>query len=476
MTSLSAPRSAVLKALFAALVLWSLLPQAAYPQTKLTGVVVDSIKKKGLDGIKVEVMAGARPLADGPTKNGGKYSISFAPPAKGVLVTVWFRGFNAGQLFGWQKIDLLIGEEDQAIKLALNPAPNKNSRAEAVREQASLVHSYIMTRATDNDSMHKVRQEVGPYLEHLAEQSGRYTAAALHAELGSAVVAMRDPRPVIGFGDNTVFTQERDGKLMRWDMGLGKKIWDSSKKFTYCAGHSSFRDGLLVVPKADGIALWDLREEFTDRPPTILQPETGAVRLSTASPSGKYFAVSGDNGLVTIFVKREKVFQQAGYLYAGPSNVGAMAFSAKEDKLAVVGLTGLLHVWDAPSGKTELKLSLEGVNLATSIAFAPDGKFLVVGSGLSGHGKVYRVDTMAKKASLFAEWKGGISDLGYAQDGRTILVGSNATQSVSFLDASTGSAWKSMERTRGTFLLAPDGKSAVLIQLDGTPKAVPVNR
>jgi hypothetical protein len=367
------PRSDVLKRFLPALVAWWLFSLPAHPQTTLTGVVVDSIKKEGLAGVKIEVMAGARPLAEGTTKDGGKYSIPFNPPAKGVLVTVWFRGFSAGRLVGWQKIDLLIGEEDQAIKLALNPAPNKNSSAETVREQASLVHSYIVTRATDNDSMQKVRQEVGPYLEYLAAQSSRHADAALHAELGSAAVTLRDPRPVLDFENNIVFTQDRDGKLMRWDMGkgLGKKTWDSPKKFIYCKGHTSFRD-LLAVPKADGIAIWNIREDFTGFPPTtILPPETGATRLTAASPSGEYFAAAGDNGLATVYSKVGSELQRSRFIYAGPSNISALTFSNKRDKLAAVSLNGIVQIWDATSGRTELKLALERVAFATSIASNP---------------------------------------------------------------------------------------------------------
>jgi WD40 repeat protein len=140
--------------------------------------------------------------------------------------------------------------------------------------------------------------------------------------------------------------------------------------------------GLLASGSADGtVTIWDTetwKEDLT------LDVDTNIVNTVAFSPNGRWLA-TGDQG------KKVKVWdidaKRAGHPVHDlqgphPDGILSVAFSPDSKLLASAGWGGIVRVWDMATGKEGPQFKDHDC-LIYSVAFSPDGRYLV--SGLEPH-------------------------------------------------------------------------------------------
>jgi WD40 repeat protein len=139
-----------------------------------------------------------------------------------------------------------------------------------------------------------------------------------------------------------------------------------------------------------------------------------------------------------------------------PGRVRGLGFSKREDVLVAVSAPGLVSIWDASTWTT--RCSFAETNYATTPAFSPDGRLLVLGRE---GGKVEWWD--AVRGRLLAQTPGhhsGVACLDFSPDGRILA---------SCSDDGTVALWDVRARRRTHLWRADRGSTAaVAFSPDGT--------
>lgn len=283
-----------------------------------------------------------------------------------------------------------------------------------------------------------------------------------------AFVGHQKPITALGFAqnDNVLFSADQNTVYL-WDAATGKELRKLSQGLLMAYPFALTPNGKVLVSAsrqrvADSILrLWDatsgkLLQQLEDS----LRP---ALVLAIA-PDGKTLAAGCDDGNIRLWDVAEGKFLRK--LSGHEQGVAFLVFAADSQTLASSGHEGVVRVWDVKTGKN---VSMARAALfGRSMAFAPDGKVLAVGSGLL----LFLMDTASGK--MLKQWRAhdnSINALAYSADGK-LLASAGIGGPIRIWDPKTGTEIAKQpsghrEQITRVFLF-PDGKTVVSSSADNT--------
>jgi hypothetical protein len=171
------------------------------------------------------------------------------------------------------------------------------------------------------------------------------------------------------------------------------------------SGSCSFKD--FTIEDYDGIPELEKERSFAG--------PGGKVRSLAYSPDGKILAAGGETGSIALYATADlKPLRRL----EGPSR-GALgiSFSADGSTLAAIYDDRVLRLWDLASG-TRKGIDMKIPNQPDNVAFSPDGKMVVVGTG--GLAEFYDV-AKNKYLEFFMYNSKGIINPRWSPDGSRII-------------------------------------------------------
>lgn len=318
--------------------------------------------------------------APGGRKTGEKADLVRAVSADGRLIAL-----QSGQ---WEKatigvLDLSTGKEAARFPAGSAPiafSPNGDWVANIVHPGASVV----VRRTLTGKAMGTIRGEAWAFERLAVSPDGSTIATA-------------------GRGRGIQLWSTRDGAQLR-----------SLDKRPGSVGFAWSRDSKRVVTAGAEIQYWDVE---TRKPAS--GPALSPVVLGVAiSPDGKLLAAGGPAVQVIDLHAGRAVRALRGPCDVLPSP----AFSA-DGGLVAANCRGIVTVWAVPSGAQVLQLGDYNLLDAGAVAFSPDGRFLVASAG-PGRMRVYR--TKPEGVAFDLAISGLLSSIAFAPDGRRVALGTRA--------------------------------------------------
>jgi WD40 repeat protein len=222
----------------------------------------------------------------------------------------------------------------------------------------------------------------------------------------------------------------------------------------------------LITGHADGtLRTWDAGSGAAVR---RLQAHPGSISALALSPDGRVLASSANVHTVGEHAVRlwDAATGKPLVEHAGPQQgIAGVVFSPDGALVAVTSWEGAVHVAEADTGKVRLRLPHHG-----TLAFSPDGKTLITGSGYPRG--IIRVWDLAsgKEICQFPAHKEGLRTLALAADGRT-LVTAGGDERLRLWDLSAGREVHDFGGKTSYVIrlaLAADGKTLASGHMDNT--------
>ena len=279
-------------------------------------------------------------------------------------------------------------------------------------------------------------------------------------------------------GQNIISCSD-DGTIRLWEVNSGKMVWSfsSDNNPVYACALSPNGSQILSTQGLIGV-LWDIKTG------TILKKYSGAANFisSIAVGSNGKYAVSGSwddsvmlwdiktgKGIRTFSGHKDKVFAVAitpdnKYLLSGSSDssirlwdiesgqmvrilsghsngVRSLRVSPDGKTLASSDFENNLFLWDIPSGRIKKKIAIQKgkdkyANYIYSMAFSPNGKSILVGTGTLVDGSLtsWDVSSGTEKKTYNLECTSAVA---YSADGKYFLAAHSAE--LALYDSATGS-------------------------------------
>lgn len=177
--------------------------------------------------------------------------------------------------------------------------------------------------------------------------------------------------------------------------------------------HVAFaKDGLGAAFAATKSVL--LVEVATGQPKLEAKPFRKEAEWVDLSPSGQFLAASSWTQVLLWRLPdgRPTALQDKA------GRVLGIAFSPREDLLAVTTQSGLIRLWDAPSQRLRHEIQTDA-DAAFAISFSPDGRLLAA-SGLTGQVRVWDV-TSARSVACLGEPSEAITHAAFSPDGQWLV-------------------------------------------------------
>jgi WD40 repeat protein/serine/threonine protein kinase len=219
---------------------------------------------------------------------------------------------------------------------------------------------------------------------------------------------------------------------------------------------------LATCGSDQSVCIWDMASRQHVK---LLQRFVTAVALA---PDGKVAALANRHMVQLWDLAARRVVASLAF----PAQVfpHGVAFSPDGSRLAVVGSTGTVQIWDIQAQRElELDRAAKPTRPVTCVAFSPDGRTLA-SAGWDGTVQLWDVAARRVRASLLGH-SSFINSLSFSPDGKTLASASSDT-TVRFLDTATGQPVDTPLRGLRTSLNAvsfsPDGKTLATGGEDGT--------
>jgi WD40 repeat protein len=237
-------------------------------------------------------------------------------------------------------------------------------------------------------------------------------------------------------GGYRLATGSEDGSVIIWDLGRSHPLATAEfPSVVPSLGLAFSPDGAVLAATGDRVRLWDLRsgDQISQLPPQRWDwPETALA----FSPDGKTLIIGDEN-----FTENVTLWDLEGDrpiavgLEGHEAAVSSVAFSPTGEVAASGSLDGTIILWDPragaalgppltyePDAPDLVWLGGAGTHAVLSIAFTPDGRWLV--SGLRG-GEVLIWD-IAQQQPQRPAWlahRGAVEAVAVSPDGRTLASG-----------------------------------------------------
>jgi WD40 repeat protein len=219
----------------------------------------------------------------------------------------------------------------------------------------------------------------------------------------------------------------------------------------------------LVSAGRDGTArLWSLD---VSQGPTVIPSMPRAVEFS---PDGRWLAIATESTVRLLDAATER---EAAVMPI-PSNSVGLAFAPDSRTLAVVDITGSVHVLSVPDGTATKVLPaaspLDMSIRSATVAFSPDGRRLAAADG-DGNIRLWVVGTW--EHSLLELRAGQIAAVTFSPDGRLLAIAGPGLRSAQVHDLARQRPQVQLTgHTRGTVWIGftADGSRAITTSFDGT--------
>jgi hypothetical protein len=270
----------------------------------------------------------------------------------------------------------------------------------------------------------------------------------------------------------------RDGVIAIWDVATGKQKHLLRGHTDGITALAFSRDSKLLASAGLDrmVRLWD---PASGTVVAVLRGHTDGVNSVAFAPDGKTLASGGSDKVVRLWdlAKLKEITQLSGDRFA----TTAVAYNGDGTILAEGSHSGAVRLWDVKTRK--VKKTLRQPFWVHSLAFAPDGKTIVIASGsLLGDSKVFDLQLWdVATGKVRADLKGHTSVVGsvaFSADSKRVASASFDT-TARVWDAGTGKVITVLSgHGRGVLAVAfaPDGNSVVTGSLDRTVCLWPIGR
>lgn len=256
-----------------------------------------------------------------------------------------------------------------------------------------------------------------------------------------------------------------EGRMDAWDVATASRRPVAGMPVARGATHvlASDRDGgRLLVADGDGVSLRDGRDGAVLASVTL---PFGGPKHAAIAPDGAWIAVAGRQGEVVAW------HPDSGRMTRLPGHAGsirALAFRpGHAAEFVTIGNSGRLLHFDAALGTTLREIAL-GFDMATDIAFSPDGARLAL-AGRAGRLCVMAIDS-ADAPLVIGGHDLRANAVAWNPDGTRLVTGSD-DRSLRLWDAATGRALVVLEGHGGPVTdvaVSPDGRLVASASVDGT--------
>ena len=258
-----------------------------------------------------------------------------------------------------------------------------------------------------------------------------------------------------------------------WDILQGKKLQTFTHEgfLTYPTAVAFSPDGKYFASGGKGSKLWNLGT----RQETMTFDDSIAVSIAF-SPDGKYFLCGGPGPLYLLTNKREptmKIFEVATgevvkdfKLREGSNDCFSVAYSPDGKYVLSGGDKGKITLWNTSSGKS-IKTVVGGKSFLSdvvrAVSFSPDGQYVLSGGG-DNSVRLWNAKSLTQiKKFVGHTGINGIWSVAFSPDGKYALSGGFDSQ-VKIWDLASGSQWKDLvghTSNGATAKFFPDGKYVV---------------
>ena len=278
----------------------------------------------------------------------------------------------------------------------------------------------------------------------------RLPTGTLLGKCGAGVEALaytKDGASIVSANENE---HGDDYTLRLWNIAAGREVrkFGGDAKYISCLALSPDGQTLASGGRDKLITLWNIQTGQS----RVLGKCDGFVYCLAFSPDGKQLA-SGDNvqdplrGAIRLW----SIETGKSQFLLGSHFVCAVIFTADGKRLISGGTAsiperndvgGVIYVWDAQTGRTLDRKTLEHMNVVRSLALSPDGSKIACGLSNSPpilldllDGNILRPFSVSPSSDVRSE------NIAFAPNGRHLATGSWGDQAVRIWDITTGQYW-----------------------------------
>lgn len=280
--------------------------------------------------------------------------------------------------------------------------------------------------------------------------------------------------------DTLLATAGRDNTVVLWDLTnrhqphrLGEPL-PGLGRFAYSAAFAP--TGRMIAVVGDTVELWDITNR--ERPRRLAQPFSGGGlpgNDAAFSPDGRTLATADDDGIHLWDVSQAESVHPVSQPFepADKAQVSRIAFSPDGSVLAAATSREGMFLWDV----TERERPRQRGHLSQAgFVFAPDWRTLASPGGDDGV-VLWDMTDLDQPHRLDESLRGdgGVASMAFAPDGRTLAIGSSVTSTVVIWDLTDRERPRRLGRplTDHTYSVAsvafaPDGRTLATGSLDAT--------
>ena len=196
------------------------------------------------------------------------------------------------------------------------------------------------------------------------------------------------------FDGRWLVSGSEDGELALWDVATGRLVssWEAQRGRVWSVAFAPDGKSIAVAGSERNVRIWSI--------PTIKSQNTirtsGSVYAIAFSADGQQIVTSEAN---TIVIRNASTGAEQSRLTAESSEVAWFTIAPDGHSIAWGGNDRSIHLWELASGGE--RLTLDGSQPATSLAFMPGGKGLITGES-EGHLTLWDLDQVPGSDSATA--------------------------------------------------------------------------